>query len=88
MAASSRCSNLNFARRCDALTGRLGYVNLLLMRLIRGLFWLVLFVFFTFSFVVLFEYGPHDFTTGFQKEFDRLKAFVTKQAEKVEKPKK
>jgi len=26
------------------------------MSLIRGLFWLVLFIFFTFSFVVLFEY--------------------------------
>jgi hypothetical protein len=46
------------------------------MSLIRGLLWLALFVFFTFSFVVLFEYGTHDFANGFQKEFDRIKAFV------------
>src|SRR5947207_13452422 len=38
------------------------------MSLIRGLFWLVLFVFFTFSFVVLFEYGTHDFTHCFTHE--------------------
>jgi hypothetical protein len=71
-----------------ALTARLGYVNLLHMRLIRGLFWLVLFVFFTFSFVVLFEYGPHDFVDGFQKEFVRVRAFVVKQTEKAQRPKK
>jgi len=47
------------------------------MSLLRGLFWLALFVFFTFCFVVLFEYGTHDFSTGFQKEFNRVKAFVT-----------
>ena len=41
------------------------------MSLLRGLFWLVLFVFFTFCFVVLFEYGTHDFGSGFQKEFER-----------------
>ena len=46
------------------------------MALLRGLFWLVLFVFFTFCFVVLFEYGTHDFVTGFQKEFERVKAFA------------
>jgi len=46
------------------------------MGLLRGLFWIVLFVFFTFCFVVLFEYGPHDFTNGFQKEFERVKAFA------------
>jgi hypothetical protein len=48
------------------------------MALIRTLFWVVLFVFFTFCFVVLFEYGTHDFMTGFQKEFGRVKAAVTK----------
>lgn len=58
------------------------------MSLLRGLFWIVLFVFFTFCFVVLFEYGTHDFTTGFQKEFNRLKTFVTKQIGKPEKPEK
>jgi hypothetical protein len=56
------------------------------MSLLRGLFWLVLFVFFTFCFVVLFEYGTHDFTGGFQKEFERLKTFA-KEAAKP-KPKK
>jgi hypothetical protein len=46
------------------------------MALLRGLFWLVLFVFFTFCFVVLFEYGTHDFVTGFQKEFERVKTYA------------
>ena len=58
------------------------------MSLLRGLFWIVLFVFFTFCFVVLFEYGTHDFTTGFQKEFNRIKTFVTKQVGKAEKEEK
>ena len=58
------------------------------MALIRGLFWFALFVFFTFCFVVLFEYGTHDFTNGFQKEFGRIKAFVVKQTDKTQKPKK
>jgi hypothetical protein len=56
------------------------------MALLRGLFWFVLFVFFTFCFVVLFEYGPHDFANGFQKEFERVKAFAmdaTKQTPKA-----
>jgi hypothetical protein len=51
------------------------------MALLRGLFWLALFVFFTFCFIVLFEYGTHDFVPGFQKELDRVVAFV-KQADK------
>jgi hypothetical protein len=46
------------------------------MSLIRGLFWVVLFVFFTFCFVVLFEYGTHDFANGFQKEFEKVKTFA------------
>ena len=46
------------------------------MSLLRGLFWLVLFAFFTFCFVVLFEYGTHDFVGGFQKEFERVKTFA------------
>jgi len=57
------------------------------MALVRGLFWLALFLFFTFSFVVLFEYGTHDFSTGFKKEFQRVKAFV-QQADKSSKSKK
>jgi len=47
------------------------------MALLRGLFWLILFLFFTFCFVVLFEYGTHDFASGFQKEFERVKAFAS-----------
>jgi cell shape-determining protein MreC len=62
--------------------------SLSFMALLRGLFWLVLFIVLAFSFVVLFEYGPHDFVRGCQKEFARVKTFVVKQAEKVEKPKK
>jgi hypothetical protein len=54
------------------------------LSLIRGLFLLVLFVFFTFSFVVLFEYGTHDFTNGFKQEAERVKNFVV---EAVSKPK-
>lgn len=46
------------------------------MSLIRGAFWIALFVFFTFSFVVLFEHGTRDFSTGFKKEFQRVKTFV------------
>jgi hypothetical protein len=46
--------------------------------LLRGLFWLALFLFFTFCFLVLFEYGPGDFTNGFQKEGKRLENYVEK----------
>jgi hypothetical protein len=58
------------------------------MSLLRGLFWIALFVFFTFCFVVLFEYGTHDFTTGFQKEFNRMKGYITKKVDKTEKQEK
>ncbi len=58
------------------------------MSLLRGLFWFALFLFFTFSFVVLFEYGTHDFANGFQQEFARIKTFVMKQTDKAQKPKK
>jgi hypothetical protein len=46
------------------------------MSLIRGLFWIALFVFFTFCFVVLFEHGTSNFSEGFKTEFERAKAFV------------
>jgi hypothetical protein len=46
--------------------------------LIRTIFWLVLFVFFTFCFLVLFEYGPSDFVEGFKKESQRIENFVEK----------
>ena len=53
------------------------------MSLLRGIFWIALFIFFTFCFVVLFEYGTHDFSSGFQKEFSRVKMFVMKQVGKA-----
>jgi hypothetical protein len=56
------------------------------MALLRGLFWVVLFILLTFCFVVLFEYGPHDFANGVQKEYARVKSFVVKQAETEEEP--
>jgi hypothetical protein len=58
------------------------------MALLRGLFWFVLFVFFTFCFVVLFEYGTHDFVTGFQKEFERVKTYAMEASNPTPKPKK
>jgi hypothetical protein len=58
------------------------------MALLRGLFWVVLFVFFTFCFVVLFEYGTRDFVTGFQKEFERVKSFAMEAGKPAPKPKK
>jgi hypothetical protein len=58
------------------------------MALLRGFFWLILFVVLAFCFVVLFEYGPRDFANGFQKEFARVKSFVVKETGKVEKLKK
>ena len=53
------------------------------MALLRGLFWLVLFLVLTFCFVVLFEYGPRDFANGAQKEYARVKSFVVKQTEEI-----
>jgi hypothetical protein len=58
------------------------------MALLRSLFWVALFLFFTFSFIVLFEYGTHDFVPGFQKEFARIKTFVINQTTKPAQPKK
>jgi hypothetical protein len=75
----------------SALTWHFCCSTIWAMSLLRGLFWLALFVFFTFCFVVLFEYGTHDFSNGFQKEGVRavagVKAFF-KQTTKEEKPKK
>ena len=58
------------------------------MALLRSLFWFVLFIVLTFCFVVLFEYGPHDFANGVQKEYVRVKSFIAKQTETTGKPKK
>ncbi|HYK23324.1 MAG TPA: hypothetical protein VEU75_01520 [Candidatus Acidoferrum sp.] len=49
---------------------------------------MVLFIVLTFCFVVLFEYGPHDFANGVQKEYARVKSFIGKQTETIGKPKK
>jgi predicted membrane protein len=70
------------------LTVRVEQDSLSFMALLRGLFWLVLFVVLAFCFVVLFEYGPRDFANGCRKEFARVKSFVVKQTEKIQKPKK
>ena len=58
------------------------------MSLLRGLFWLVLFAFFTFCFIVLFEYGTADFSNGFKKEFQRVKAFALQASKPDDKAKK
>ena len=57
------------------------------MFLVRGLLWLVLFIVLAFSFVVLFQYGPHNFADGFRKEFARVKSSAVRQVQKLEKPK-
>lgn len=51
------------------------------MALLRTLFWIALFLFFTFSFIVFFEYGSHDFVSGFKKEYERVKSFVVSQTQ-------
>jgi hypothetical protein len=57
------------------------------MALVRGLFWFGLFIVLTFCFVVLFEYGPRDFTNGVQKEYAQVKSFVVKKTEEFGKSK-
>jgi hypothetical protein len=58
------------------------------MALLRGIFWFGLFMVLTFSFVVLFEYGPRDFAKGAQKEYARVKSFVLKRTEQIGQTKK
>ncbi|MEO5721234.1 MAG: hypothetical protein ABIR71_07175 [Chthoniobacterales bacterium] len=61
------------------------------MSLLRGLFWLALFVFFAFCFIVLFEYGTADFANGFKTEGAKAKTYVmslTKPVKKDDAPKK
>jgi hypothetical protein len=53
------------------------------MVLLRGLFWVALFLVLTFCFVVLFEYGPGDFVRGAQKEYERVKSLVAKRTEET-----
>jgi hypothetical protein len=56
------------------------------MALLRTLFWVALFLFFTFCFIVFFEYGSRDFTTGFKKEYERVKTYVIAQTSKTPPP--
>ncbi len=55
------------------------------MALLRTLFWVALFLFFTFSFIVFFEYGSHDFVPGFKKELARVKLFIVAQTSQTSK---
>jgi hypothetical protein len=57
------------------------------MPLLRGFFWFVLFIVFTFSFVVLFDYGPRDFANGVKREYARVKSFLVKQTAEIGKKK-
>jgi hypothetical protein len=52
------------------------------MALLRSLFWVALFVFFTF----FFEYGSRDFVPGFKKEYQRIKTYVIAQTSKAPPP--
>jgi hypothetical protein len=56
------------------------------MALLRSLFWVALFLFFTFCFIVFFEYGSRDFVPGFKKEYGRIKSFVIAQTSKTTPP--
>ena len=58
------------------------------MALLRGIFWVALFLALTFCFVVLFEYGPRNFANGAQKEYARVKTFVIKRTEEIDQTKK
>jgi len=58
------------------------------MAVLRSIFWFGLFLILTFSFVVLFEYGPRDFANGAQKEYARVKSFVLKRSEEIRQDKK
>ena len=53
------------------------------MAVLRSIFWFGLFLILTFSFVVLFEYGPRDFASEAQKEYARVKSFVVKRTEEI-----
>ena len=53
------------------------------MAFLRSVFWFGFFLALTFSFVVLFEYGPRNFANGTQKEYARIKSFVIKRTEEI-----
>ena len=77
--------------RSRTLTCRAQCDTMVHMSLLRGLFWVALFVFFAFCFVVLFEYGTADFVNGFKTEAGKAKTYVmdlNKPAKKDESAKK
>ena len=49
-----------------------------MIALIRKLFWLALFVGFTFGFIVLFEHGPQNFGQNAQVEYQDLRKMFGK----------
>ena len=51
------------------------------MALIRQLFWFLVFVVSTLSFVVLFEHGPDNFGANFTKQVEALRTFVVEQTQ-------
>ena len=53
------------------------------MALLRSVFWFGLFFLLTFCFVVLFDYGLHDFANGAQKEYAKIKSLVIKRIEGI-----
>ncbi len=52
------------------------------MGLIRMLFWVAVFLVSTFCFVVLFDYGPHDFQKNAATEFHQLQAMYSAKVER------
>jgi hypothetical protein len=48
-----------------------------MIALVRKLFWLALFLVFTFCFVVLFEHGTANFTENAEKEFAELQRVLS-----------
>lgn len=52
------------------------------MGLIRMLFWVAVFLVSTFCFVVLFDYGPHDFQKNATTEFHQLQAMYNGKIER------
>lgn len=46
------------------------------MALLRKLFWVALFIVFTFGFVVLFDNGPTNYVANFKAEFQEAKKLI------------
>jgi len=52
------------------------------MGLFRSLFWFAIFLASTFTFTVLFEHGPTNFSDNAQKELDNLSKYYSVKVEK------